>query len=193
MSHTSNSKRIASLGGATAAPQARDAREIMSRHRITGGKGRKKPLGAKKAAKKDKKTTRSVAAADAAAAKRSATASRRMAVRGPKATSLAQALGKCPRDCVVLIHGGRGSGKGLVESNGPAEEGCEGKTCLCLSLTKSSCKKHPSRIKVRTGHYIVGKTRRRAVWVPKVLVDKGIIKVKKDVKFRMNKYGGKPL
>jgi hypothetical protein len=50
-----------------------------------------------------------------------------------------------------------------------------------------------SAIKVRTGHYIVGKTRRRAVWVPKVLVDKGIIKVKKDVKFRVNKMNGKSI
>ena len=50
-----------------------------------------------------------------------------------------------------------------------------------------------SAVKVRTGHFIEGKTRRRAVWVPKVLVEKGIIKVKKDVKFRMDKYGGKPL
>ena len=168
----------------------------MSHRRNTGGKGRKKPLGRKSRAKKGKEkiTTRSAADAYADAAKRSATACRRMAMRGRKATSLAQALGKCPLDCMVLIHGGRGSGKGLVESNGPAEPGVpKGTKCTCLSLYKSSCKKHPSREQVRTGHYIVGKTQRRAVWVPKVLVDKGIITVKEDVKFRCNKMNGKAL
>ena len=82
--------------------------------------------------------------------------------------------------------------------NGDAEKGVpEGTPCTCNTRKSPSCKKHPSRTKVRTGHYIVCKsvckTQRRAVWVPKVLVDKGIITVKKDVKFRMNKYGGKPL
>ena len=49
---------------------------------------------------------------------------------------------------------------------------------------------------MRTGHYVVHgqkAPRRFTVWVPKVLVDKGIIKVKEGVKFRKNFHGGKPL
>ena len=63
--------------------------------------------------------------------------------------------------------------------------------------TKKGAKKQKKITKVRSGHFLVqrhaGKTRRRAVWVPKVLVDKNIIKVDKTVKFRKNKHGGKPL
>ena len=79
-----------------------------------------------------------------------------------------------------------------METNGPPEAGAKGwRQCHCLALDRSSCKKHPSREKVQTGHFIACPTKarpnqRRAVWVPKVLVDKGIIKVKKDVKVRKN-------
>jgi len=167
--------------------------------RDTRGKGAKKsprPAAPQKAAqKKVKKITRSVAAADAAAAKRSATVRRSLAVRGRKATSLAQAMDLIPPGFEVLIH----DGKRLVETNGPAEKGAKGwRQCDCLKMGRSSCKKHPSREKVRTGHFIACPTKerpnkRRAVWVPKVLVDKGIIKVKEDVKFRVNKMNGKAL
>ena len=93
-----------------------------------------------------------------------------------------------------LLHGPPGAGRGDQRRGREASQGTK---CTCLSLAYSSCKKHPSRTKVRTGHFLVqrdaGKTRRRAVWVPKVLVDKGIITVKEDVKFRVNKVNGKAL
>ena len=159
--------------------------------RNTRGKGAKKPPRRagpqKKGAKKPKKVTKSGASKHA---NRPGVRRKEMALRGRKATSLAQALGICPLDCEVLIR----DATRLVETNGPAEEGCEGKHCRCLSLTYSSCKKHPSREKVRTGHFVkYPSDSRRAVWVPKVLVEKGIIKVKKDAKFRINKRNGKPL
>ena len=172
---------------------------IMSRHRVTRGKGAKKsprPAAPQKAAKKKAKKPIATRSARAAAEKRSATARKREGTKGRKATLFAQAMGMCAPGYEVLVRGplrtpGR---KGLVEINGPAEKGVPaGTKCACLTLASSSCKKHPSRIKVRTGHYIVGKTRRRAVWVPKVLVDKGIITVKEDVKFRCNKMNGKAL
>ena len=159
----------------------------MPRRKTGDANGGQKSPGPKKSAKVNKITTGS---ARAATEKRSATARRREATKGRKATSFAQAMGMCAPGYEVLIHNGRR----LVETNGPAEKGAKkGAKCRCLSLRWSSCKKHPSRIKVRTGHFINYPSHRRAVWVPKVLVDKNIIKVKKDVKFRMNKYGGKPL
>ncbi len=163
--------------------------------RNTRGKGAKKPprpAAPQKAAKKKvKKITRSVAAADAAAAKRSATARRREQTKGRKTNSFVQAMGLIPRRYELLLR--HPSTKRFVQINGPAEEGCEGKHCYCLAMNRSSCKKHPSRIKVRTGHFIACPTKaypnkRRAVWVPKVLVDKGVIKVKEDAKFRTNKF-----
>ena len=172
---------------------------IMSRHRVTRGKGAKKsprPAAPQKAAKKKAKKPIATRSARAAAEKRSATARKREGTKGRKATLFAQAMGTCAPGYEVLIHE---PGKaGFIEINGRAEEGCEGKKCQCLNLAKSSCKKHPSRKKVRTGHFVASPTkarpyRRYAVWVPKVLVDKGIIKVKEDVKFRCNKMNGKPL
>ena len=165
--------------------------------RATRGKKAPRPAAPQKAAKKKvKKITRSVAAADAAAAKRSATARRREQTKGRKTNSFVQAMGLIPRRYELLLR--HPSTKRFVQINGPAEEGCEGKHCYCLAMNRSSCKKHPSRIKVRTGHFIACPTKaypnkRRAVWVPKVLVDKGIITVKKDVKFRCNKMNGKAL
>ena len=45
----------------------------------------------------------------------------------------------------------------LSEVWGPPEEGVpEGTKCKCLSGDRSSCKKHPSREKVRTGRFIQG-------------------------------------
>ena len=168
--------------------------------RNTRGKGAKKPPRRagppKKKRQKAAEITRSVAAKNAKRAARSATARRREATRGRKATLFAKAMGICPRDCEVLVHGPDGR---RVEINGLAEEGVpKGTRCHCLSLLKSSCKKHPSREKIRTGHFIACPTKaypnkRRAVWVPKVLVDKRIIKVKEDVKFRVNKMNGKAL
>ena len=166
----------------------------MARLKIRGANGRYISPNPKKSAKKPEPiTTRS---ARAAAEKRSAKARQREETKGQKATLFAQAMGICPRDCEVLTHGPNGD---FAETNGPPEEGVPANTvCHCLSLDSSSCKKHPSRKKVRTGHFIACPTKkqpnkRRAVWVPKVLVDKGIIKVKEGVKFRKNFHGGKPL
>ncbi len=171
------------------------ARESMATKKARGGNRGKKsprPAGPQKVDAKKAKKPIATRSARAAARKRSATARRTMKVRGQKATLFAQALGRCAPGYEVLIHE---PGKpGFIEITGPAEKGVpKGTRCRCLSLDKSSCKKHPSIIKVRTGHYIVGKTQRRAVWVPKVLVDKGIIKVKENAKFNRNKMNGKPL
>ena len=146
-----------------------------------------RPAAPQKGAKKKvKKITRSVAA-------RKAKRATQLQQRVPKSTLFMKALDNIPSGYELLLQ----DASGFVEINGPAEEeGCEKKQCRCLSLGHSSCKKHPSCEKVRTGHFIVGKTQRRAVWVPKVLVDKGVIKVKEDAKFQKNWknfMNGKPL
>ena len=166
----------------------------MPRRKTGDANGGQKSPGPKKSAKVNKITTRS---ARAATEKRSATARRREQTKGRKTNSFAHAMGLIPRRLELLLR--HPSTKRFVQINGDAEEGVpEGAHCRCLALSRRSCPKHPSRIKVRTGHFIACPTKaepnkRRAVWVPKVLVDKGIIKVKEDVKFRTNKMNGKAL
>ena len=152
----------------------------MPRRKTGSANGGQKSPAPRKGAKKMKKITRSVAAAAAKSAARSDSARRTFQLKGPKSTSLMLAYGKIKRGYeLVLQHPKTGS---LLEINGPAEEGAKGWTqCHCLTLKYSSCLKHPSREKVRTGHFIACPTKerpnkRRAVWVPKVLVEKGYVK-----------------
>ena len=166
----------------------------MPRKKAGGGKRGQKSPAPKKSAKSQ---AQKVTTGRAKCPKKVEIGRRTMSLRGRKATSLAQALDLIPPGYEVILQDPKT--KAFLQIHGDAEKGVPKKTkCTCLSLAKRCCKKHPSRIKVRTGHFIVqsdgpGKTRRRAVWVPKVLVDKGIIKVKKDVKFRVNKMNGKSI
>ena len=74
-------------------------------------------------------------------------------------------------------------GGGFVKDlNGEAEEGVpEGTRCNCLNRVEPSCKKHPSRTKVRTGGFIArpkkaDPNQRRAEWVLKAFVEAGHVK-----------------
>ena len=167
----------------------------MPRRKTGDAKGGQKSPGPKKSAKRQahKVTTASAAAATA----RSDKARQIFQLKGPKSTSLAIARGKISRGYEVQLH--VPGQAGFIEINGQAEKGAKGWTqCNCLSMERRCCKKHPSLIKVRTGRYLARPTKARpnkrlCEWAPKVLVDKGIIKVDKTVKFRMNKYRGNPL
>ena len=70
----------------------------------------------------------------------------------------------------------------VKDLNGPAEPGVpEGTRCNCLNRIEPSCKKHPSRIKVKTGGFIARPTKkdpnqRRAEWVLKAFVEAGLVK-----------------
>lgn len=81
-------------------------------------------------------------------------------------------------------------GGAFVNINGLPEKGCEGEPCLCNRRRSSSCPAHPSRVKVRTGHYFKDKrgdkTKRVAEWVLKALVEVGHEEIDETVKFRIN-------
>ena len=122
---------------------------IMSRHRVTRGKGAKKsprPAAPQKAAKKKAKKPIATRSARAAAEKRSATARKREGTKGRKATLFAQAMGMCAPGYEVLVRGplrtpGR---KGLVEINGPAEENPQPYSPqLGWRSTSAWCRSHP--------------------------------------------------
>ena len=97
-----------------------------------------------------------------------------------KATAARKALGKSgPGPAGEFVE--RAPGGTFVNINGLPEKGCEGKECRCGDVHVSSCKAHPSREKVRTGQFTTckcgDKTRRRAEWVLKALVEAGHVEV----------------
>ena len=69
--------------------------------------------------------------------------------------------------------------------HGRAEKGCEGFKCACGNGRERFCHRHPSRVKVQTGRFFKPSPSRgergRPEWVPKDLVEAGVVEVEEPV------------
>ena len=155
----------------------------MSRHRDTRGKGRKKSPGTKKGAKnqKEKITKKKGTAAKKPHWRQGKKFPGERKARFEKGKAARKALGKSgPGPEGEFVE--RGPDGTFAIINDLPEKGCEGNECRCNDPRRSSCKAHPSRIKVRTGRKVVEKDgKSRCLWVLKALVEVGHVEVEEPV------------